>query len=58
MDRICPFNNYVCCEDLNHCPKYGWNPTVHERRIETLKGGNQNDRSEHNNEACEAHPGE
>ena len=58
MDRICPFNNYVCCEDLNHCPKCGWNPTVHERRIETLKGGNQNDRSEHNNEACEAHPGE
>ena len=58
MERICPFNNYVNCDNVKHCPKCGWNPAVHERRIESLKGGNKNDRSEHNNEACEAHPGE
>lgn len=57
MDRICPFNNFVNCESVKHCPNCGWNPTVHERRIEKLKGGNKDERSEHHNEACEVHPG-
>lgn len=57
MDRICQFNSYVCCEEMNRCANCGWNPTVHAKRLEKRKGGFNDDRSEHHNEACEAHPG-
>lgn len=57
MERICPFNNYVNCDSVSRCPKCGWNPEVHTRRLEKRKGGFNDDRSKHHNEACEAHPG-
>lgn len=57
MERICPYNNYVNCDSVSRCPKCGWNPTVSERRLKKRKGGFNDDGSEHNNEACEAHPG-
>ena len=57
MERICPYNNYVNCDSVQHCPKCGWNPAVHERRIESLKGGTKDGKFKYHHKACKAHSG-
>jgi len=36
-DLLCPYNEYILCEDQSRCKKCGWRPAVSLRRITAYK---------------------